>query len=268
MRGASARAVAVVVERVGELLDDGANCAALGEQLFALCGVLDSQPNLRRALSDPSIDADRRADLFGGLLSDFDDATVDVARLAVRQRWSVSRDLSDALEQGAISAYLAEAEAAGDLDELEDELFRFSRIVEADPELRDTLGDRSAPVDIRQRLVDELIGEQVGRPTLRLVRHAVTLRHRTVLLGLVQMQRFAAARRERLVAVVRVAGPLSPAMRRRLQATLTDRFHHDLQLNVIIDPDVLGGVRVSVGDHVIDGTVSTRLAEARRRLAG
>ncbi len=93
-------------------------------------------------------------------------------------------------------------------------------------------------------------------------------RHRSVLAALAEMQRLAAARRQRLVAVVRVARPLSAALRDRLAAALTARFGQELQLNVIVDPDVMGGVRVTVGDQVIDGSVSTRLAEARRRLTG
>ena len=268
MRGASTRAAAAVVDRVEQALASGADATRLGEELFALCVVLDAQPTLRRVLTDPTIDAERKAQLAEGLLSDFDGATVDVVSDAVRLRWSLARNLSDAFEQAGINAFLAAAQADGDLDELDDELFRFARIVEGDPELREALNDRTAPVAARQRLVDTLIADRVGAPALHLVRQAVGGRHRSVVTALAEMQRLAAARRERLVAVVRVATPLSKALQKRLASALTARFGHDLQLNVIVDPDVLGGVRVTVGDQVVDGTVVTRLAEARRRLAG
>jgi F-type H+-transporting ATPase subunit delta len=288
MRGASERAARAVVERVehevgtappeeggsllqrvGRLLPGShADAGRLGDELFALSRILDAQPSLRRVLTDPTVEADRKAELAESLLSDFDGATVRVVADAVRRRWSRARDLADALELGGISALLAAAEDEGDLDELEDGLFRFTRVVEGDPALRDALNDRGAPVEARQRLVETLLGDQVGDPTLRLARQAVSGRHRSVVAALGEMQRLAAARRERLVAVVRVARPLSDELRERLVAALTARFGRQLQINVIVDPDVIGGVRVTVGDQVIDGTVSAKLAEAHRRLAG
>jgi F-type H+-transporting ATPase subunit delta len=268
MRGASTRAAAAVVDRVEDAVGSGVDATRLGEELFALCAVLDAQPTLRRVLTDPTIEADRKAELAESLLSDFDDSTVGVVKEAVRLRWSLARNLSDALEQGGINAFLAAAEASGDLDELDDELFRFARIVEGDPQLREAFNDRTAPVSARQRLVDTLIADRVGASALHLVRQAVGGRHRSVVTALAETQRLAAARRERLVAVVRVAQPISDTLRERLAAALTARFGHQLQLNVIVDPDVLGGVRVTVGNEVVDGTVVTRLAEARRRLTG
>jgi F-type H+-transporting ATPase subunit delta len=290
MRRASDRAARAVVERVEEEVGSGSRGSSeggsllqkvgrllptsnrdpsrLGDELFTLSRILDAQPSLRRVLTDPTVDADRKAELARSLLADFDGTTVRVVTDAVRRRWSRARDLADALELGGISALLAEAQDEGDLDELEDGLFRFARVVEGDPELRDALNDRGAPVEARQRLVEALLADQVGAPTLRLARQAVTGRHRSVVNALAEMQRLAAARRERLVAVVRVARPLSDELRERLVAALTARFGRDLQINVIVDPEVLGGVRVTVGDQVVDGTVSAKLAEAHRRLAG
>ena len=268
MRGASTRAAGAVVETVDQAVESGADASGLGEELFALCVVLDAEPTLRRVLTDPTVEADRKAELAEGLLSDFSAPAVGVVTEAVRHRWSRPRDLADALERGGISAFLAAAESAGDLDELDDELFRFARITEGDPELRDALNDRTAPVVARQQLVDTLLDDRVSAAAVHLVRQAVAGRHRSVLSALSEMQRLAAARRERLVAVVRVARPLTKAMHKRLVTALTERFGHELQLNVIVDPDVIGGVRVTVGDQVVDGTVATRLAEAHRRLAG
>jgi len=288
MRGASSRATWVVIERVEEAVGTdrgpsalqrvqhvltggsgaGASGTQLGVELFSLSRVLDDEPTLRRVLTDPTVEADRRVGLAEQLLSDYHQDTVTVVSDAVRQRWSQPRDLADGLEQGGITAFLAAAQAEGELDELEDGLFRFARIIEGDPELRDALNDRSAPVEARQRLVESLLDDRVGAATVQLARQAAAGRHRSVVSSLADMQRLAAARRQRLVAVVRVARPLSDELRDRLAAALTTRFGHELQLNVIVDPDVLGGVRVTVGDEVVDGTVATKLAEARRRLTG
>lgn len=267
MQGSSTASTETVVGKVEEVVAAGADPVMLGAQLFALTHVLDTQPGLRRVLTDPSIDDDRLAELVEGLLHDFDDATVQVAAAATRQRWSAGRDLGDAVERGGVTAFLLAADAEHQLDEVEDELFRFARIVRADPHLGEALGDRTAPTQARQQLVDDLLQDQVGVSSLHLVRQAVVGRHRSVLASLGEMQRLAAARRERLVAEVRVASPLSDELHDRLATRLAQMFDHELQLNVVVDPDVLGGVTVSVGDHVVDGTVSTRLAEAHRRLA-
>lgn len=268
MRGPSTRSTETVVDRVGEVVEAGADATRLGEQLFTLTGILDGQPQLRRVLTDATIEDDRKVHLVEGLLDEFDDSTVSVAAHASRQRWSAAGDLAGAVERGGITALLVAADAAGELDEVEDGLFRFARIVEAEPQLREALADRSAPTGARHQLVDDLLADHVGAASLHLVQQAVSGRHRSVLAALAEMQRLAAARRQRLVAEVRVARPLGAALRKRLSEVLERMFDHDLQLNVIVDPGVLGGVTVAVGDHVVDGTVATRLADAHRRLAG
>ncbi len=268
MRGPSAQATEAVLDRVAESVAGGADATELGEELVATSRVLDSQPVLRRVLTDPSVEGDRKVELVEGLLHDLDDTTLAVVSHACRQRWSGSKDIVDALEQGGVTAFLVAAETAGELDEVEDELFRFARIVEAEPRLREALGDRTAPAVARQQLVDNLLADRAGDSTVALARTAVAGRHRSVTAALAGMQRMAAARRDRLVAVVRVAQPLDESLRERLSGALAQMFEHDLQLNVIVDPEVMGGARVTVGDYVIDGTVSTRLADAHRRLAG
>lgn len=268
MLGATAAATEAVLDRVAQVLDDGADPTVLAEQLYSVVAVLDSQPSLRRVLTDPTVDLDRRADLVEGLLGEYDPATVGVVTTAVRHRWSGGRHQADALERGGNEALLAGAEAADELAEVEDEVFRFTRVLEAESALRTALSDQNASVEARTRLVDTLLEQRASPATARLVRQAVSGHQRSVVAALVEVQRQAAARQQRWVAVVRVAGPLDDALRSRLEQALAAAFEHELQLNVIIDPEVLGGVKVSVGDHVIDGTVATRLAAAHRRMAG
>ena len=92
--------------------------------------------------------------------------------------------------------------------------------------------------------------------------------HRTVVAAVEEYQRIAAAHRNRLVATVRVASALSDQDAQRLSGVLARQYDRPVHLNVVVDPEVIGGIRVEIGDDIIDGTVSSRLDEARRRLAG
>ncbi len=137
MRGASRASLAEATERLLRPLADGANAAQLGDELFAVVGVLDSEAGLRRVLSDPSRPADAKAGLaeavFGGKVSA---ATLEVLAGLARSHWSAAGDLADAAEQLAVLAVAEGADHEGTLDELEDELFRFGRIVDSQPDLR------------------------------------------------------------------------------------------------------------------------------------
>lgn len=268
MRGPSVGSDTAVLDAVVASVGSGADSDRLGTQLFEVAATFDSQVTLRRALTDPAVDGDRKATLVEQLFHAFDERTVALVCDAVRRLWSQPRDLADSVERAGVTALLVAAEDADAIDELEDELFRFTRIVESAPQLREALSDRTAPAQARRRLVEELLGDRVNTSSVRLAQQAVSGRHRSVTEALKQMQRLAAGRRERLVAVVRVAEPLADQLRDRLAAALARMFDHELQLNVVVDPEVLGGVRVTVGDQVVDGTVLSRLAGARRRLVG
>jgi F-type H+-transporting ATPase subunit delta len=103
---------------------------------------------------------------------------------------------------------------------------------------------------------------------LQLAQQAVAGTHRTVALAVEDYQKIVADHRNLLVATVRVAHELSDADAGRLAGALERQYHKPVHLNVIIDPHVIGGMRVEIGDDVIDGTVSGRLDDARRQLAG
>jgi F-type H+-transporting ATPase subunit delta len=194
---------------------------------------------------------------------------VDLVAGLARSRWARARDLADACEQLAVTALMAAAETDGRLDRVEDELFRFGRTVDADPELRAALADRRASVERRSRLVDQLLAEKVAPETLRLVRQAALHSRGTNLeSALSHFVQVAAHRREQIVAHVIVALPLEQAHRERLVAALQRMYGRAVHLNVDVDPEVLGGIRVEIGDEVLDGTVGRRLDDARRRLAG
>jgi F-type H+-transporting ATPase subunit delta len=268
MTAGSVKARASVVSAVEEAVQ-GDDATRIGDELFSLVRLLDSEPTLRRVLTDPSVPAEAKGHLVDSLLDDRVSApTGQVVDTAVGLRWPHPRDLADALEYAGVIAHIAKAEQDDDLDAVEDDLFRFSRIVAASRQLRDTLGDRLAPQEAKRRLVDALLADKVGPTTKALVSQAVTGRGGQLSTVLQRYEEIAAERRQRLVATVRVAAPLSDDHLQRLADALRRVYGKQIHVNVIVDEAVLGGVRVQVGDEVIDSTISTRLAEAERRLTG
>jgi len=187
----------------------------------------------------------------------------------VRSRWSQSRDLVDALEELADTADLTAAEKDGTLDDVEDELFRFGRIISANTELRAALTDRAASTAAKIELLHRLLGGRAAQVTERLVTRLVTApRGRSLESGLESLSKLAAERRDRLVAVVTSAVPLSDPQKQRLGAALAKLYGRRMHLNIDVDPEVLGGIRVQVGDEVINGSIADRIEDAGRRLAG
>jgi F-type H+-transporting ATPase subunit delta len=269
MRGISRASLAELEERLTPITASAATAAPLGNELFTVAGLLYSQPALRRALADPSRPADARSALAASLLTGrVSEATTSLVAAAVAARWSLPGDLTDAVEQLAAEAIVAAADAEGRLDELEDELFRFSRVVASQPELRIVLTNPFVSADTKRALLEHLLAGKVTPEALRLITEAtVSPLGRSVDVSLEHYAQLAARRRELLVAEVRAAVALTSQQRARLAATLATAYGHQVHLNVVLDPKVAGGMTVRVGDDLIDGSVATRLAGARRKLA-
>jgi F-type H+-transporting ATPase subunit delta len=271
MRGSSRASLAAAEERLEPLLDaPSTDGVALGSELFAVADLLDSSASLRRALTDPSREGQGKADLLGRLLDGkVSPPVVDVVGGLVRGRWSQGRDLADAVEHLATNAVLAAAERDGELDALEDQLFRFGRIVDADRALASALSDRALPAPRKAALADRLLSDRVTTASLTLAtRFAAHPRGRTLDAALADVLAIAARRKERLVATVTAAVPLTEQQRDRLGRLLQRIYQRPVRLNVDVDPELLGGLRVAIGDEVIDASVLSRLDEARRRLTG
>ena len=179
-------------------------------------------------------------------------------------RWAGGQTFAAALDRQAVRAQLMVAERDGTLEEAEDELFRFARLVESTPELRNALGDRSIGLAQRQELVGELLDGRATETTVVLARRAVAARERTFAHTIEGFVTLAAAQKHRVVATVRVAQPLTSEHRERLRISLSQQVGREVAIQEIIDPDVLGGVQVELGDELIEGTVKARLDEARR----
>ncbi len=240
----------------------------LSADLFAVVDALEGSPSLRRAVSDPGTPEEARKNLVHGLLDGkVSDAAATLVAEGAAMRWAGGRTFAAALERQAVRAELLQADADGQLDETEDELFRFARLVQSSPELRDALGDRSVALTHRQTLVEQLLTGKVSDSTVVLARRAVAARERTFAHSIESYVTLAAQQKNRVVATVRVAKPLSDEQLVRLRKALAAQVGREVTVQVIIDEQVLGGVRVELGNEVVEGTVAGRLADARRLFA-
>jgi F-type H+-transporting ATPase subunit delta len=271
VRGASRASYVGLAERLtAENITSATVATRLGDELFAVVGLLDTEHGLRRALSDPGKPSAEKAAVASALLhGKVTQRTESLVVAAAEARWATSGDMVDALEELAIEAMVLAADADNALDDLEDGLFRFGRVVAAQPDLRAALDSTTLPADHKQGLLDALLTGKVTPVTLRLISQmAMHPRGRPLTVGLDTCANIAARRRQQLIAVVRTAVELSAAQLRRLAGALAASYGHPVHLNVVIDPSVVGGISVQIGDELIDGTAATRLAAVRRKLAG
>jgi F-type H+-transporting ATPase subunit delta len=203
--------------------------------------------------------------LVHGLLDGkVDRAVVDLVAEAATLRWAGGRTFAAALERQAVRAQLITADRRSELEDTEDQLFRFARLVESSPELRNLLGDRAIDLSRRQELVEGLLRGRTTDSTIVLAKRAVLARERTFGQTIEGYITLAAAQKNRAVATVRVAKPLSSDQRNRLRTALSQKIGREVTIQEVIDPDILGGVRVELGDEVFEGTVADRLESARR----
>jgi F-type H+-transporting ATPase subunit delta len=244
------------------------NAVRVGDELFSVVRLLDEEHGLRRALADPAKPAAEKGAIVRQLLhGKVSRPTEDLTAEAAEARWASPSDFTDAVEELAEECYVIAAQNAGTLDDLEDDLFRFSRVISGQPDLRAALAG-SAPEAGKQELVHRLLNRKVSGPAMSLITQVATHpRGRTPQAALDAAAQVAARRASESLATVRVAAPLSQAQLSRLRTTLQTAYGNPVHLNVVLDPSVIGGMSVQIGDELIDGTAATRLAEVRRRLA-
>jgi F-type H+-transporting ATPase subunit delta len=253
------------VSSLDRMLNDSQVGDTFASDMFAVVDALEGSPTLRRAVTDPGTPESARKALVHGLLDGkVDKAVVDLVAEAATLRWAGGRTFAAALERQAVRGQLVAADRRGELDDAEDQLFRFARLVESNPDLRNVLADRSIDRSKRQELVGELLRGRATDSTILLAKRAVAARERTFGHTIEGYVTLAAAQKNRVVATVRVAKPLSDNQRDRLRAALTKQIGREVAVQEVIDPDIVGGVRVELGDEVFEGTVADRLEEARR----
>jgi F-type H+-transporting ATPase subunit delta len=269
MRGTSRQSLQGAADRFEPVLTAaGVDAARFGEQMFAVVDALDGSGSLRRTLTDPSLPGEVKASLARRLLGDAEPQVVDVVADLVSQRWSAEDDLTEGVEELGFWALLASADAAGDLARVEEELFQLRNALVAEREARQALGDMTVAPQRRAALADAILGAGATDVTRSIARRAAASGRRRFLPTLDHVGELAAARRRRVVAQVTSSTELTAAQRERLAGILSRTYGSDIQVNVSVDPTVLGGLRVQVGADVVDATVLSRLDDARRRLAG
>ena len=249
----------------------------LAKELFGILGTVDSSAGLRRALTDPSRNGDEKSalvrQLVGGKVS------ADAAEIAgglASLRWATARDIGDALETLAATVVISVAEnksavsASGitGLEELENDLFSFNQAVASNHEVQRALSEPQASASAKTTLAEKLV-PGISEEAKVLVSQAVTQPRGIKATRLVErFAELAAKRQQRWIATVSVTRPLTQAQLERLQAGLNAMYGRELKVNVNVDPALIGGIRVQVGDEVLDASVLTRLGELQRQLAG
>ena len=245
-------------------------CTEVSAELFNVLLSLQSSGALRRAITDPARDHDAKSalvtDLFGKSLSQ---STLDLMIQLVALRWSKTSDVVHAVEQLAVEAEATAANSDDSLDQVEEELFAFSKVLVANNDLRQVLNSSLDSGDHKAELIKTIFGGKYKPSSVRLLEQLVrVLQRRSIELALLAFIDGVTARHNRLRAVVRSRVELSPAQREKLAATLTKQMGQPVHISVEIDASVIGGIEVRFADDIIDGTISHRLAEAGRALAG
>lgn len=272
MRSASRDAQAALVERFDAMAGSlsGEQLSTLSDELASVAELLLREPILARHLAEATGETDAKKELLARLLNGKADAnTIELLNTAVSVRWSATKDFGAALAHVARLSLLVRAERENQADEVAEQLFRFGRILQAQPRLNNLLGDYSKPAPERVSLLRGVLGSASGtNPTASaLLTQTVELLHGDRADEAVQeLAELAVAHRGEIVAEVAAADELSDAQRRRLADVLARIYHHPVSVQLNVDPELLGGLSVAIGDEVIDGTLSSRLAAAETKL--
>lgn len=236
--------------------------------LFTVLTVLSSSVGVRRALTDNSRDASSKSELISNLFGKNIGAQAQALMASASSlRWSNPAELADAIERIAVEAEASAAEKNNELEKLEDQLFDFTRVLVANPELRQALNTSADSDAGKVALLEAVVKGKYANSTLNLLRRVVVLRRgRSIDSTLTTYSHYVSTRRDRLVAHVKSAIVLSDAQRSKLVAALTTQMGKEVHVNIEIDPKVLGGISIRYADDVIDGTIFNRLVQAGRAL--
>lgn len=246
---------------------DANGASGLSAQLFFFADVLNANIALRRALTDSSRDDAAKSDLLTELFATKVDATaLSIITQIAALRWSAPKDLVLVLEQLAVEAEASAANISGELDRVEDEIFTASRAIASSAGLRRALTSDAKLA--KATLVREIL-KGASDSTINLVLQLVqSWRGRSIESAFADYVHALAARRNRVIALVRVAVPLTPSQRERLSHALDAQVGQPVRINIEVEPAIIGGVSIKFADELVDGTVSNRLAGAARAIVG
>ncbi len=238
---------------------------ATGEQLLSAALVVSGSHELRAALSDDTAKDSDRKGIVDAVFGEYTNTAKAILESLSTSRWSSEDDLVAGIEELGIRALAASAPKDLSVD---DELFEFGVAVTSNSELELALGSKLGGVDGKVSLVDSLLAGKASDQTIAILK-ALLAQPRGRRIG--ELIRYAATivadEAGTGIATVTVASALDDEQRARLEAALGKQYDREVRLNVIVDPEILGGMRVQVGSEVIDGTISNRIADLRLRLA-
>ena len=244
-----------------------ASVAASVELVSGVCSVgraIAQHPSLLQALADQGHSADERVALLNGALKSAPSDVRDVVALVVTQSWSKPGDLLAGVEELAVRL----ASMASDSADVTGELLQVGRAIRGHSDLQLAMSDKRAQSEDKMAVVEKLFAKKISAGALELTKHLVALpRGRRVSDALSQAASIVADQQGVGLAEVRVASALAAAQESSLRETLQKRFGRDHYLDVVVDPEVIGGVRIRVGDVVIDASVSKQLSDMRIQLA-
>lgn len=271
MHAASREALTNVGEYLDGVIrtDNSVTVAAqVGMELFEVVDFLDGERSLRVAIADTSVEAGQRAGivdrLFGGKVSE---PTLAVLREAVSARWSTPRDLRNGLVSLGRRALLRGAENQNQLVQVEEELFEVSRILSEEGKLAQLLSDRGAVSSQRRGLLATVLYGKVTMFTEALALQAVGRPEKGPVDDIAAISSQAAALRGRSVARVVTADELNEDQQARLAEKLGKIYGREMTVHTEVDPSLLGGAVIRVGDEVIDGSTRNKLDRMRAALA-
>lgn len=265
MGSATSQALAAARRTLGEQVARAD--LATAEELFQAARAFGGSAPLRSAIADPATPAEARAQIVNRLFSGQVSAgTLAVLDAVARQRWSQQEDVPAALEELGIRVAGA---SAGEDGPVEGELFAVLQAVGSNAELELALRNKLAEPAAKAALVDALLAGKASEQTVAIVRQLVLQpRGRSIRTSLRHAAELVADEAGKVIATVTVARGIDDARRERLQASLSAQYGRDVKVNLRVDPAILGGVRVQIGDDVIDSSVAARLQDLRLELAG
>jgi ATP synthase F0 subunit b/ATP synthase F1 delta subunit len=274
LRSASREASSALVDRFDEVAAglQESELSTLASDLAAVVKLLHREKILTRHLADPADDPAPKVGLLQRVLrGQVGDPGLEVLKTAVSGRWSEDSNLVDAVEHVARLALLVRAERTDAAGEVEEQLFRFGRILDAQPRLSALLSDYTAPAEGRVKLLKDVLESSrgVNPTTVELLSQTIELLRGERADDTVRdLAELAVARRGEVVAHVSAAAELSEPQRTRLAEVLTRIYGHPVSVQLHVNPELLGGLNIAVGDEVIDGTLSSKLAAAQTKLPG
>jgi F-type H+-transporting ATPase subunit delta len=268
--GSSRQSLATLRAALDNALKGVSACdaSAISSDLFKALVAIDSSTGLRRALTDSSRDSASKSDLISDLFKkSLGGPALSLLAAATALRWSSPSGIADAIEQIAVEAEASAANLGDTLDQVQSEIFHFSKLLIENPDLRTALSERAQSPENKQALLGSIFGTKFAASTNNLLTHSVEGRRaRSIEKTIAAYSHAVTARRNRVNAHIKSSIALSDGQAKKLADSLTKKIGQPVHLNIEIDPSVLGGISIRFGDEVIDGTISNRLAEASRAL--